>query len=188
MNESSFSLLTQNEIDTLIGFLMETQKNLDSEVLSQDSVDKLIHLIRNNDINKVRLDYLDALSIRPETDILKDMNIRQDVSEVCELRFSIDKDSEYVQLFAYNTCTQQETPITPSSLDRTEFLNGASTWGYSITPILFDKIARIFTLKYSRKTYEEICALHAVKNFGDANHKLPAMYYPTSHQLLDRLL
>ena len=39
---SSFSLLNQKEIDSLIGFLSEQKNSLDSDVLSQKSIDKLI--------------------------------------------------------------------------------------------------------------------------------------------------
>lgn len=188
MNEASFSLLTQEEIDTLITFLSEKQKDVTRDVLSQDSIDKLIHLIRNNDINKVRLDTLDSLNLRPTYDILQELNMREDSSEICELLFKIDEESGFISLYARNNVTRKEFPITPMTLDRMEMINGATTWGFSIAPILFDKIARIFMLKYSRDTYEAICHLYLLKNFGSTDYRLPSMYYPTSIQLLDNLL
>lgn len=188
MNEASFSLLTQNEIDTLIKFLSQKDEGVTRDVLSQNSIDKLIHLIRNNDINKVRLDTLDALEIKPTYDILKELNLRDDPTEVCELSYKLDEGSNYICLYARNTVTGRELPITPMTLDRTELISGETFWGYSIAPILFDKIAKIFTLKYSRQTYDEICALYSEKNFGSSTQKLPSLYYPASNQLLDNLL
>lgn len=185
MNESSFSLLSQDEIDTLVRFLSE--KRVSSDVLSQDSIDKLIRLIKHNDINRVALDSI-GLPIEPAFDILKELHIREDSSEVCELLFEVDENTQYVTLIAKNTQTGTQYEIEPSTLDRLELLDGTSAWGYSIPPILFDKIARIFSLKYSRKTYDAICSLYAVKNFGTKEHKLPSIYYPTSNQILDNLL
>lgn len=188
MNEPSFSLLTQEEIDTLISFLYEKQKDVTSDVLGQNSIDKLIHLMRNNDINRVRLDTLDALEIHPTYDILKEVNIREDTSEVCELSYTVDESTGFLCLFARNITTKKEFPITPTTLDRMELLNGHTSWGYSIVPFLFDKIARIFTLKYSRSTYEDICTIYSLKNFGSTDFRLPSIYYPSTKQLLDNLL
>ncbi|MEG1992023.1 MAG: hypothetical protein RR056_01445 [Acetivibrio sp.] len=188
MNESSFSLLTQKEIDTLITFLSEKQKDVTSDVLCQDSIDKLIHLIYNNDINNVRLDTLDSLRIRPNHDVLKELNMRTDTSEICELNFEIEAETNFLTLFAKNITTGKEYPITPTTLDRMELLSGSTSWGYSIVPILFDKIARIFMLKYSRDTYEKICSLYLTMNFGSADYRLPSMYCPSSNEILDNLI
>lgn len=186
MNESSFSLLTQKEIDTLVDFL-SNHDFVSNEVLSQDSIDKLIRLVKHNDINRVYLDDL-GLKISTDEDILQDLHLREDSSEACELLCSIDEATQLLVLTAKNTVTGKEKVLTPATLDRRELVESASSWGYSITPILFDKIARIFTLKYSRKTYETIYNLFAEKNFGSSEQKVPAFYCPTSHQLLDNLL
>lgn len=186
MNESSFSLLTQKEIDTLVSFL-SNHDFVSNEVLSQDSVDKLIRLVKHNDINRVLLDDI-GLKLSDDYDILQELQIRENPSEVCELLCSIDEATQFIILTARNTVTGKEKIITPASLDRCELIETASSWGYSITPILFDKIARIFTLKYSRKTYEKIYNIFAEKTFGSSDQKVPVFYCPTSHQLLDNLL
>ena len=46
MLDTNFSLLSQEEIDTLIEFLTESTSVLESEVLSQESIDKLISMLR----------------------------------------------------------------------------------------------------------------------------------------------
>ncbi|MDK2808065.1 MAG: hypothetical protein PWP24_799 [Clostridiales bacterium] len=188
MNESSFSLLNQKEIDTLISFLSEKEAGVTREVLSQDSIDKLIHLISDSDINKIRLDALDSLELKPTYDILKELHIRTEDSELCELQFYVDADTQFVNLTAINTITKQQYTITPATLDRAELINASSSWGYSIAPILFDKVARIFHLKYSRQTYEEVCMLFMDKNFGQKEQRVPSFYSPSTYQLLENLL
>ncbi|MCR5791825.1 MAG: hypothetical protein K6G65_01520 [Lachnospiraceae bacterium] len=187
MNESSFSLLSQEEIDTLVDFLSSKQSELSSEVLNQESIDKLINLITNNDLNKIRIDAMDTMDILPPS-MLVSIPIRKDAEDVCELLVETNPETKYIELIAKNQATGETHPIIPASLDRLEVVEGISSWGYSIAPILFDKIARIFSLKYSRETYEKICAIYADINFGNKEEKLPAMYYPTSAQLLDNLL
>ena len=49
---SSFSLLNQKEIDSLIGFLSDQKNSLNSDVLSQTSIDKLIKLISSGVYHK----------------------------------------------------------------------------------------------------------------------------------------
>lgn len=188
MNESSFSLLTQKEIDALMNFLSSKDKCITRDVLSQSSIDKLIRLISSNDIHKVELAALDDLDVRPAFDPLKDLQLREDVSEVCELCVALDKDTDFIRLYAKNIETGKEYPITPATLDRTELVSGTTCWGTSIAPVLFDKIARIFQLKYSRQTYNQVYSRYLVKNFDGSTKKIPSLYCPASYQLLDNLL
>ena len=46
-NNNSFSLLSQQEIDTLVSFLTD-KKAVNSDVLSQKSIDKLISFIQSD--------------------------------------------------------------------------------------------------------------------------------------------
>ncbi|MFW5632402.1 MAG: hypothetical protein ACOCMZ_04615, partial [Acetivibrio ethanolgignens] len=176
----------QQEIDTLVDFLSKSREEFDSDVLNQDSIDKLIRIIRHDDLSTVRLDELDSIHIK--LNILKDLGIRDDSSQLCELSFHLDPETQFVILTATNRDNGKSYTITPSSLNRLEALDGISSWGYSIPPISFNKIARIFQCKYSRQTYEDICALFALKNYGSRNQQLPSLYYPTTQQLLASLL
>lgn len=186
MSDTNFSLLSQQEIDTLVDFLSKSKDELNSAILSQDSIDKLIRLISHDDLSTMRLDELDAVHIN--VDVLKDLGIREDASQICELTYSIDPATEFITLTATNTVTGKTYNITPASLDRLEVLGGVASWGYSIPPISFNKIARIFNCKYSRQTYEGICALFSLKNYGSKDQQLPSLYYPTTFQLLESLL
>lgn len=46
MSDTNFSLLSQDEIDTLVEFLTEKSTDIESDVLSQESIDKLISMMR----------------------------------------------------------------------------------------------------------------------------------------------
>lgn len=186
MSKTSFSLLNQQEIDTLVDFLSKSKEDVNSNVLNQESIDKLISLIRHDDLSNVRLDDLD--SIHFEMDILGDLGIRDDKSQLCVLTFSLDPATQFIVLTATNTVNGKTYNITPACLDRMEMFNGVASWGYFITPLIFNKIARIFQCKYSRQTYEDVCALFAEKLFGSKDVHLPSVYYPTTNQLLSSLL
>ncbi len=186
MNETNFSLLNQKEIDTLVTFLSQSKDTVNSDVLSQDSIDKLIRLISHDGLSSVRLDELEAIHV--QIDILGDLGIREDPTQVCELTFQVDPETEFLTLTATNTSTGKTYPISPAALDHLEVFRSSISWGYSMPPILFNKIARIFNCKYSRKTYKNICALYALKNYGSEDLQLPSLYYPTTNQLLASLL
>lgn len=186
MSDTNFSLLNQQEIDILVDFLSRSKDEFNSDVLNQDSIDKLIRIIQHDDLSSVRLDELDSVDIK--LDILTDLGIRDDSSQLCELSFHLDSETQFVILTATNTENGKSYTITPSCLNRLEALSGVSSWGYSIPPISFNKIARIFQCKYSRQTYEDICALFALKNYGSREQQLPSLYYPTTQQLLASLL
>lgn len=47
-NNANFSLLSQNEIDVLVKFLLEKKETLGTDVMNQKSIDKLIMLIQTD--------------------------------------------------------------------------------------------------------------------------------------------
>lgn len=187
MKKPSFSLLTQKEIDTLISFLTDKKSGINSDVMNQDSIDKLIQLIKGNDLTKIRLDALDSLEIHPG-DLLKELGIRENDDEPCELIFRINDDTKHIELYALNTVTSKEYPILPSTLDRMEYLHGKTTWGFCMAPIFFCNIARIFGLKFSKHTYDAVCELFLDKVYGTNTVKIPSLYCPSSDTLLDNLV
>ena len=80
---SSFSLLNQKEIDSLIGFLSEQKNSLNSDVLSQTSIDKLIKLI-SSDSDRIITDVFDPFA-HVDNSVLATLGFREDVSQLCEL-------------------------------------------------------------------------------------------------------
>ena len=48
VQNQDFSLLSQSEIDTLINFINDKREGVDSSVLNQESIDKLLEMLRFN--------------------------------------------------------------------------------------------------------------------------------------------
>ena len=135
---SSFSLLNQKEIDSLIGFLSEQKNSLDSDVLSQKSIDKLIKLI-SSDSDRIITDAFAHV----DNSVLATLGFREDVSQLCELKFSVNETTDYIILTAYNTVTNKELVITPNLINA----NDTTDWGCSISPVF---LSRTISLELER--------------------------------------
>lgn len=179
---SSFSLLNQKEIDSLIGFLSEQKNSLDSDVLSQKSIDKLIKLI-SSDSDKIITDVFDPFA-HVDNSVLATLGFREDVSQLCELKFSVNETTDYIILTAYNTVTNKELVITPNLINA----NDTTDWGCSISPVFFNRIAKVFSFKYTQQTHDAVCNCFAKHTYGDANHKIPEIYLPVNEKLLECLI
>lgn len=181
-SNKSFSLLSQQEIDTLVKFLTEKKKGVDSNIMSQNSIDKLIHLIQT-DKNRIVLNSaisVDSLS----TTFLDRANFRSSTDEVCELRCTLNAETNYIELSIYNTATEQTLSLIPKMFDEED----AENWGYSIPPFFFNLLAQSLTLKYTQETFDFVCNVFAKINYGSADKKISEMYLPSSTALLDCLL
>ena len=184
MNEtqkSNFSLLNQKEIDALVGFLNDNRSTIDSDVMNQDSVDKLISLI-TGDSEHIITSFFDPFSAKMEN-ILSKTNFRTDKSQVCEIKCSLN-DNNYICLTAYNTVTGDELEITPKLLNEED----CDDWGYSISPFVFNHLALFFDFKYTRDTHDNICNIFAKHMYGSETHKVSNIYLPSNDNLLKCLL
>lgn len=178
----SFSLLNQKEIDTLVKFLTDKKNTVDSDVMSQNSIDKLIMLIQTD---KERLalnscftfDSLDAT-------FLKKLHFRNNLDEVCELRCSVNPETNYLELSIFNLTTEQTLILTPKMFDSADI----DDWGYSISPSYFNHIAQSLSLKYTKETHDAVCSIFAKNTYGSAEHKISEMYLPDNTALVDCLL
>ena len=138
---SSFSLLNQKEIDSLIGFLSEQKNSLDSDVLSQKSIDKLIKLI-SSDSDRIITDVFDPFA-HVDNSVLATLGFREDVSQLCELKFSVNETTDYIILTAYKTVTIKELVITQNLINE----NDNTDWGCSISPVF---LSRTISLELER--------------------------------------
>ncbi len=178
----SFSLLNQQEIDTLVKFLTESKSTVDSDVMNQNSIDKLITLIQT-DKGRIALNTstsLDAL----EAPSLKKLHFRSSKKELCELRCAANPDTNFLELSIYNTVTGQTVIITPKTFDEKD----TEDWGYTIAPAYFNQIAQSLSLKFTRETYDSICSSFAKLNYGSAGHRISDIYLPENESLLETLL
>lgn len=159
----NFSLLTQKEIDVLVGFLTHNDF-LESDVLSQASIDKLVTMILGDS--------------KAAGDMLLNADFRKDASQVCVLGFENDS-SGFIKLFATNKDTGMVAEITPATFNDGELGAG---WGHVMSPADFNHLACYLDLKYSEETYTRLCELFAEKNFGSKDAHLPTLYLPTKEQ------
>ena len=178
----SFSLLSQEEIDTLVKFLTDKKNTVGSDVLSQASIDKLIQLIKT-DKGRLALD-MPFVSGSLEATLLNKLRFRSKAEEICELRCSVNAESNFIELSIYNTATNQTLSLTPKMFDAED----TEDWGYAITPYYFNHIAQSLSLKYTQATHDFVCSTFAKTNFGSADHKIPEMYLPDNAALVESLL
>lgn len=179
---TSFSLLSQQEIDTLVRFLTDKKNTVNSDVMSQASIDKLIMLIKSDRERLALNSFISYGNIDPT--FLKKLHFRANKNEVCELRCSVNPANNYIELFIYNTNTEQTLQLTPQLFDEED----TDSWGYAISPAFFNHIAYTLSLKYTRETYDSICSLYAQHTFGSPDHKLPELYLPENSTLVACLL
>lgn len=179
---TSFSLLSQQEIDTLVKFLLEKKNAVDSDVMNQNSIDKLIHLIRTDKEHLILNPFL-SLSYAG-TDILNKLQFRTDESEVCELQCSINEETKFMELTIYNTEKDASFVLSTETFDESD----TSEWGRSISPYMFCQLAYALSLKFSQETYDFVCRIFAKHNYGSEDHKISEFFLPDSSTLLAALL
>lgn len=178
----SYSLLNQKEIDALVEFLLEKKTSVNSDVMSQESIDKLISLI-THDSGRIIMDFFDPFA-NIEPALLSNLNFRDNSDELCELHCSVDDSTGYIKLTAHNTVTGKELLITPNLINE----NDTEDWGYSISPTFFNRLARILSFKYTTETHDTVCTIFAKHTYGTADHEIPEIYLPTNDNLLECLM
>ncbi len=182
INNEDFTLLSQEEIDTLVTFLTANNASISGDVLNQESVDKLIALIRNGLPGKQKnlFDFPD-IGI---TDTLSAMGFRNDSKEVCTLTAVKDADG-FLVLTITNTASGKTMPLTPKTAD---YSQTDTNWGFSMAPVMFSKLARTYGVNFSQETYDFICRDYAEHNYGSRDAEISSVYLPTSTHLLKSLI
>ena len=179
---TSFSLLNQREIDTLVKFLTESKNTVNSDVMSQNSIDKLIRLFKTD---KERISLSSLLSFDDfEAAVLKNLQFRTNVNESCELRCNIDEETKFIELSIFNTVTEEIHTLTPNAFDKDD----TSGWGFAIPPAFFSQIAHSLSLKYTQATYDFVCSTFAKHNYGSEDHIIAEIYLPDNQVLVGSIL
>lgn len=179
---TSFALLNQQEIDTLVKFLTDQKNAVDNDVMSQNSIDKLIKLIQT-DKERLILNPFLTLTTAGATAAEK-LKFRKDSSELCELCCTINAETNFIELSIRNKDADTTCTLTPSAFDD----NDDSEWGFSISPAHFTQIAFSLSLKYTQATYDFVCATFAKHNYGSEDHKISDFYLPNNKTLVESLL
>lgn len=172
--ERNMTLLTQEEIDTLVTFLEEKRGRMSDEVLSQESIDKLIRFVQGSGLPVSNFDRF--LSDINNEKYLREMGLREG-DQVCELLLEQEADG-FIKLVINNTVTGKSAYISPDGFAKQDLSVMEGKWGLSIMPAFFDQIAQVYGLKYSKETFERVCRLFAEKNFGDKDAEISAAFLP----------
>ena len=174
--ETNLTLLTQDEIDTLVDFLEEKKAGvrMNGEVLPQDSIDKLIRLIQRRKVETTNFDRL--LNHVSNEKCLSEAGIREE-NQICQLIAGISEKG-FIELTIKNTATGKTVLITPDGFASQDLSKTDSEWGYSIMPAFFDQIAKIYNLKYTKENLDFVCRVFAEKNFGNKDAELSAAFLP----------
>lgn len=178
MSDTNFSLLSQEEIDTLIEFLTEKTGCFGTEVLSQESIDKLIAMMKGYGKNVVG-NHRSSETVRAVSSVLG-----SDSRWV--MTFEENSTTGYMEIFA--TDGTQKEKITPKGYSCGCFVGDDSTWGYAVSPVQFAEIAKVYGLKFSKGVYSEVCQRFAEKNFGDKLYDIDDFFMASGKDILFCLL
>lgn len=186
MNKNTFTLLTQQEIDTLVEFLVDKKDIFSNEVLNQDSIDKLISLIRGTSENKLRLDH-SKLDARSAEALLVSTGFCTS-GQLCELKAEINPNTNFVELIALNRENGKTVFITPEHFLMRDLESSTASWGLCIAPIFFDEVATVFGLKYTKETYDFVCDLYSERNFGKKGLEISKLFLPDAYQMVNNII
>lgn len=178
MPDTNFSLLSQEEIDTLIKFLTENSDFFGTEVLSQDSIDKLIAVMRGYG-KKIAANQRALEAVRAVSSVL-------DSNSTWTMDFEENAADGFMEIFATDG-THKEF-ITPKGYSCGCFVGDDSAWGYAVSPALFAKIAKVYGLKFSKRVYNEVCNRFLEKNFGNKAYDVDDFFMASGKDILSCLL
>lgn len=176
-----FSLLSQSEIDTLINFINDKREGVDSSVLNQESIDKLLEMLR---FNNGRAKKEEILHMGEVEGTLADLITVRHGDDVCVLEYSVDEANDFVRLEAVNTVTKERMEITPKMFNEGD----GELWGHCIAPLVLHRMARALKVKYTAETYENLCKRYAKYIYGDASRKLPFLFMPGNRENIGNIL
>ena len=172
------TLLSQNEIDTLIKFLESHDSTPIGTVLPQGSIDKLVEIIKFNNKRGIFLGKdapLDFSDAQPESIYIKDEGGNTVNTSVCALEHSIDADG-IVKLFCIDNSTGAKYPIFPDSLVSMNYVSEGSSWGRAVPPRTLVKISRLFNITCDSETLDAAGKRFAEIVYGDSSAQV-AQYY-----------
>jgi hypothetical protein len=182
----NMTLLSQNEIDTLVEFLLEKKQEVHNEVLNQDSIDRLIHLIRTTHVNNIRTSSKVG-DIKEKKRIYTALTIRDDVAQVCELVVNV-LENGFLDVLILNQTTGNTYKVTPAGASEMTISDDDSQWGKCISPLTFVDIADAYDAKFSEETYQNICSIYANVKFGNTEYSIPDFFLPEEGAVAQALL
>jgi len=190
MSKQNMALLSQSEIDTLISFLStEKDKNgVGSEVLSQDSIDKLINIIKSGSVAEHKFQMHLPIAMTDDEKIIAFFSSADDTySKTAAYELLFEKKGSQVNICGKNKESGALVPIRPCDIVEASSADEDS-WGKCIMPAVFDQVAGFLHLKYTQDTMDEVCAVFAKVMYGKADAKIPKVYLPTEGSAFRNLI
>ena len=73
-------------------------------------------------------------------------------------------------------------------LEQSRYVEEESTWGKTISPIVFDTISGMLHIRYSKETFLRVCDRFAEVVYGNKNAEIPSFYMPNASSLMQHML
>jgi len=171
------TLLSQQEIDTLISFLQENRNVPIGTVLDQDSIDKLIETIKYNNANGIYFDkeFSSSIIAKDKSAFINDSNgIALDIAG-CSL-VTETAENGFVRLYCLDNGTGLKYRISPACLSEGKYLEDDSEWGLAVSGHTLNEVAKLFSIPVAKEVIETANRNFAKLIFADENAALPAYY------------
>ena len=190
---SDMALLSQNEIDALVKFLLEKQNMKSGVVLDQGSIDRLVNVLQDKTfIQKMGVaeEPMQIMATKKVTQLLllegeQDFAVQQ---TNYELLFECNVDG-MVQVVCQSRLSAKRHIITPNCLEQSRYAEEEeSTWGKTISPLIFDTISGMLQIRYSKETFLRVCDRFAEVVYGNKNAEIPSFYMPNGASLMQHML
>jgi hypothetical protein len=184
------ALLSQGEVDVLIKFLSEKKDEVTDEVLNQSSVDKLLRILTASNGDQIL--YFDSVVPSNESRnailLLDSEHTAVDQGRECTLIARVDEATDFIELVCVNTVKNKEYVVTPHTLENVRYDRGdKAVWGKTVPPKTFDTMAALLHVGYSKQTFDMVVERFAEVLYGNAKASIPAIYMPTTNELLTHL-
>ncbi len=184
-------LLSQGEIDSLLDFLKQQKSKFGNEVMDQESVDRLISLLRTDSSRNVKFDTVVPEMKRGSGNALiriEEIGSLKEQQQNCKLECEMDQGTGYIRIFCYDKVSDKKYYITPKCMEQMRYISGDnSEWGRAVVPLTFDQIAVLFSVKYSKATFDKITAIFTERMYGEAGANISDLYMPTAYNLIHHL-
>ena len=187
----NMALLSQNEIDALVKFLLEKQ-NIQSGVLDQGSIDRLVNVLQDKAFMQkmgVAEEPMQNTTTKTVTQLLLLEGEQDFVVQQTNYELLFERDANgMVQVVCQSKINAKRHLITPACLEQSRYTEEESVWGRTISPIIFDTISGMLHIRYSKETFLAVCDCFAEVVYGNKNSEIPAFYMPNSASLMQHML
>ena len=189
----NMALLSQNEIDALVKFLLEKQNIKSGVVLDQGSIDRLVNVLQDKTfiqkMGSVTEEPMQNATTKTVAQLLLLEGEQDIVAQQTNYELIFECDAEgMIQVVCQSKLSTKRHVITPSCLEQSRYTEEESVWGKTISPIVFDTISGMLHIRYSKDTFLRVCDRFAEVVYGNKNAEIPSFYMPNASSLMQHML